>query len=120
MGGAAGMAEIAGSVDYEGVVVSDGGAGGVAAGWVVGDCSVATCGGAVVAVRAGVARSEKGAGSGGSARSSEGAPPGAGEGRCDGGGQCDEDAGEDGDGGADGEGGDAGGGDEAGGVDGGS
>ncbi len=119
MGGAAGMAEIAGSVDSEGVVMSDGGAVGVAAGWIIGDCGVAACGGAVVAMRAGVARSETGAGSGGSARSSEGALPGAGVGRCDGVGRCGEDAGEDGDGGSDG-GGDAGGGDEAGGVDGGS
>jgi hypothetical protein len=87
------MAEIAGSVDSEGVEMSDGGA--------------------VVAVRAGVAGSEAGAGSGRSARSDEGALPSAGAGRCD------EDAGEEGDGGADGEGGD-GGGDEAGGVDGGS
>ncbi len=115
MGGAAGMAEKAGSVDSEdsedseGVVVSDAGAGWVAAGWVDGDSSVDACGGAVVAARVGVARSETGAGSGGSARSGEGAPPGAGEGRCDG------DAG-----GADGGGGDAGGGDEDGGVDGGS
>jgi hypothetical protein len=71
MGGAAGMAEKAGSVDSEdsedseGVVVSDAGAGGVAAGWVDGDSSVDACGGAIVAARVGVARTETGAGSGG-------------------------------------------------------
>jgi hypothetical protein len=102
------MAETTGSVGSEGVEMSDGGAGGIAA-----EGDVAAGGGAVDAVKADVAGSETGAGSGRSARSDESALPGAGAGRCS------EEAGEEDDGGADGDGGD-GGGDEAGGVDGGS